>query len=87
MDSRLATPVPGEGHPQSMYVTFGFAMGLLPDSHWDAITVARPLRRYFMIAVQPANNLTSAPLRIDERILHYLAGDNLLDPRLQRLVR
>src|SRR5262249_17250539 len=31
--------------------------------------------------------LTSAPLRIDERILHYLAGVNLLDPRLRAIVQ
>ena len=62
-------------------------MALLPDSHWDAITAARPLRRFRMLEVQPGNNLTSAPLRIDERILHYLAGGNVLDPRLESLVR
>ena len=30
--------------------------------------------------------LTAAPLRIDERILHFLAGINLLDARLQPLL-
>jgi hypothetical protein len=88
MDSRLVEAcAEAHGNPQKAYVTFGLALGLLPDSHWDAITVARPLRRFFMLEVQRANNLTSAPLRIDERILHYLAGGNLLDPRLESLVR
>src|SRR5207247_1023327 len=31
--------------------------------------------------------LVSARLRIDERVLHYLAGVNYLDPRLQPLLR
>lgn len=88
MDSRLAEAcAEAQGNPQKAYVTFGLAMALLPDSHWDALTAARPLRRFRMIEAQPANNLTSAPLRIDERILHYLAGGNLLDPRLESLVR
>jgi hypothetical protein len=39
------------------------------------------------VELEPGHGLTSAPLRIDERILHYLAGVNLLDQRLQSLVR
>ncbi len=88
MDSRLAAACGDvQGSPQKEYVTFGPALALLPDSHWDAITAARPLRRFRMLDVRPSNNLTSAPLRLDERILHYLAGDNVLDPRLESLVR
>jgi hypothetical protein len=88
MDSRLAEAcAEAQGNPQKTYVTFGLAMALLPGSHWDAITAARPLRRFRMLEVQPANHLTSAPLRIDERVLHYLAGGNLLDPRLESLLR
>ena len=67
-------------------MSFGMAMALLPDSHWDAITPARPLRRFRMVEPQPGGNLTSAPLRLDERILHYLAGQNMLDSRLQWLL-
>jgi len=88
MDSRLGDACAhAQGSPQKAYVTFGLAMALLSDAHWEAITSARPLRRFRMLEVQPAHNLTSAPLRIDERILHYLAGGNLLDPRLEPLVR
>ncbi len=88
MDSRLADACAlAQGHPQRTYVSFGMAMALLPDSHWDAITLARPLRRFRMIEPQAGGNLTSAPLRLDERILHYLAGQNMLDSRLQWLLR
>jgi predicted nucleic acid-binding protein len=88
MDSRLAERcTEAQGHPQKNYATFGLAMALFPDSHWDAITPSRPLRRFRMLEVQPGNTLTSAPFRIDERILHYLAGENVLDPRLQSLLR
>jgi len=88
MDSRLADAcAQAQGHPQRTYVSFGLAMALFDDSHWDAIAQSRPLRRFRMIEPQPGSNLTSAPLRIDERILHYLAGENALDPRLQWLLR
>ena len=88
MDSQLADAcAQSHGHPQRTYVSFGLAMGLFQDSHWDAITQSHPLRRFRMVEPQPGSNLTSAPLRIDERILHYLAGENALDSRLQWLLR
>jgi ATPase family protein associated with various cellular activities (AAA)/winged helix domain-containing protein len=88
MDSRLAESCAEvHGNPQKTYATFGLALALLADSHWDAITPSRPLRRYRMLDVQRGSTLTSSPLRIDERVLHYLAGSNLLDPRLESFVR
>jgi hypothetical protein len=88
MDSQLADAcAQAQGHPQRTHVSFGLAVALFGDSHWDAITPARPLRRFRMIELQAGSNLTSAPLRIDERILHYLAGENALDQRLQWLLR
>jgi ATPase family protein associated with various cellular activities (AAA)/winged helix domain-containing protein len=88
MDSQLTGAYAlAQGHPQRTYVSFGMAMALFHDSHWDAITLARPLRRFRMIEPQAGGNLTAAPLRLDERILHYLAGQNMLDSRLQWLLR
>jgi hypothetical protein len=88
MDSRLAERcAAAQGSPQKTYATFGLALALLPDSHWDAITPSRPLRRFRMLEVQRGSTLTSATLRVDERILHYLAGTNLLDPRLESFMR
>ncbi|MBV8629754.1 MAG: ATP-binding protein, partial [Silvibacterium sp.] len=68
-------------------ITFGLAMGMLADSHWSALTPSRPLRRYRLIEVGSGQSLTAAPLRIDERILHYLAGVNALDSRLAPLIQ
>jgi hypothetical protein len=88
MDFRLAAQcAEAQGHPQKPSVSFGLAMATLPEAHWSALTPARPLRRFRIIEVQPGSTLTSAPLRMDERILHYLAGVNILDPRLQPLLR
>src|SRR5262249_13181724 len=72
---------------QKTYATFGLALAVLPGAHWDALTPSRPLRRFRMLEVQRGSTLTSAPLRVDERILHFLAGSNVLDPRLQSFVR
>src|SRR5580658_692053 len=88
MDSKLASRcAEAQGHPQRSYVTFGLAMAMLPDAHWSALTPSRPLRFFRLVEVESGCGLTSAPVRIDERILHYLAGMNQLDARLQLLVR
>ncbi len=79
MDSVLAERCPR--------VTFGLAMGTLREPHWSALTPSRPLRRFRLIDVEAGRGLTSAHLRIDERILHYLAGLNLPDPRLQPMIK
>ena len=88
MDSRLAAQCgESQGHPPRAFATFGLAMAALPEPHWTALTPSRPLRRLRLIEVEPGHSLTTAPLRIDERILHYLAGVNLPDARLQSLIR
>jgi hypothetical protein len=88
MDSELATLCgSAQGHPHRSYATFGLAMAALRDPHWSALTPSRPLRRLRMVELEPGHGLTSAPLRIDERILHYLAGVNWLDARLESMLR
>ncbi len=88
MDSKLAAQcAEAQGHPQQTYVTFGLAMAVLSDPHWSALTPARPLRRFRLLEVDTSRGLASAPVRIDERILHYLAGMNLLDQRLESFLR
>jgi len=67
--------------------SFGFALAALPEAHWSALAPTAPLRFWRLIEVRPGDALTSAPLRIDERILHYLAGVPHLDERLLGLVR
>lgn len=88
MDSNLAAAcADAQGARQRAYVTFGLAMAILPNPHWSALTPSRPLRLFRLLEAESGANLTTAPLRIDERVLHYLAGINLLDPRLESLLR
>jgi hypothetical protein len=71
-----------QGDPQRVYPTFSLALAALPDPHWSALTPSRPLRRWRLIEVGAGNALTHSPLRIDERIVHYLAGIQHIDERL-----
>jgi hypothetical protein len=88
MDSALAALCgEAQGFPQRTFATFGLAAALLPEPHWSALEPSRPLRRFRLVDVESNHGLTSAPLRIDERILHYLAGVNRLDVRLQPLLQ
>ena len=68
--------------PQRAFPTLGMALAALPDAHWSALSPVAPLRRWKLIELGAGNALTSSSLRIDERILHHLAGVNHLDSRL-----
>jgi hypothetical protein len=72
--------------PRRGYPTFGLALAALPEAHWNALTPAAPLRFWRLVETTGDENLTTAPLRIDERVLHYLTGVTYLDERLQGLV-
>jgi hypothetical protein len=83
MDSALAkrcAEILGRG-PRAA-ASFGLALATLAEPHWSALAPTRPLRRYRLLELDAGHGLTTAPLRIDERILHHLAGVNALDARL-----
>jgi hypothetical protein len=75
-----------QGDPQRTSPTFGLALTVLPDAHWSALTPVAPLRYWRMLEVGQAPSLTASPLRLDERVLHYLAGLPYLDDRLSALL-
>jgi hypothetical protein len=78
----------GHGDPGRPYPTFSLALAALPTPHWSALTPMAPLRRWRLIEVvpQPGTSLTLSPLRIDERVLHFLTGLQYLDERLVGIV-
>ena len=65
----------------------GLALAALEGAHWSALAAAGPLRRWRLIEVDDAAGLTTGKTRIDERVLHYLAGVNYLDSRLRPLLQ
>ncbi|NJL62411.1 MAG: ATP-binding protein, partial [Methylacidiphilales bacterium] len=72
--------------PQQYYPTFSLALAALPNPHWDALTPNSALRRWRLIQIGEAHALTLSPLKIDERILHYLVGTQYLDERLAGII-
>ncbi len=54
---------------------------------WDMLSPGAPLRRWRLIDSLGNGPLRQRPLRIDERVLHFLLGSSYLDPRLDGLLR
>ena len=75
------------GDPTHTYPTFALALAALGDPHWSALTPVAPLRRWRLVELDDETRLTASRLRIDERILHFLAGSPYLDGRLHGLLR
>jgi len=87
LDSRIADFCAQAGHGSGSFPTFGLLLGLLPDSHWSALLPAAPLRYWRLVNLQGGSgSLTRSPLRIDERILHYLTGISYMDEGLTGFV-
>jgi hypothetical protein len=66
--------------------TFAFALDRLPGADWSALAPAAALRRWRMIEVGPGPTLMHSPLRIDERVLFHLLGEDAPDHRLAGLL-
>lgn len=75
-----------QGNSVQPHPTFSLALATLKDPHWSALTPASPLRRWRLIEVEAGMSLTASPIRIDERVLHYLAGVSHLDERLAGMI-
>jgi len=87
LDSQAGPVCAAANHDLSQpWPTFGLALAALPDSHWTAMVPTAPLRRWRLIEVGGGRTLTTAPLVIDERILHHLVGVDYLDGRLDDVV-
>ena len=67
--------------------TFNLALAVFDEPHWSALTPEAPLRRWRLIETGSAEHLMHCSIKIDEKILHYLAGVSYLDPRLRGIVK
>lgn len=72
--------------PRRPQPSFGMAMTVLPQAHWNALTPAAPLRFWQLVTPVSGELLARAPLLIDERILHLIAGVDELDARLAAIL-
>jgi hypothetical protein len=85
LDSRvpgLCAVANGDAHRAA--VTCSLAMAASPAPEWAAISPSAPLRYWHLVDVDTAvvGPFTAAPLRLDERILHFAKGLNTFDESL-----
>ena len=76
-----------QGDAARHWPTFGLALAALDDAHWSALLPGAPLRRWRLVELGAGGAMTTAPLRIDEAVLHYLTGLESPDERLIGLLR
>ena len=87
LDSRFAPIYEAANRGQRPALpTFSLALAAFDDAHWSAMLPGRPLRHWHLIEVLSGDALTTSPLRIDERILHYLTGMRSMDERVRGVV-
>jgi len=75
-----------QGDSARPHPTFSLALAALPEPHWSALSPTGPLRRWRLIEIGSGPALTQSALRMDERVLHYLAGLRILDENLAGLL-
>jgi hypothetical protein len=76
-----------QGDTHLNYPTFSLALAALPDAAWVTLSPGSPLRYWHLVELETSRSLTRSPLRIDERILHYLVGITFLDKQLSGIFR
>jgi hypothetical protein len=82
LDPATAAAVGAEQGEGCVHPTFGLALARLADPHWEALAPHAPLRRWELLSMGAGRTLLTSPLRIDERILHFLVGVHAFEPRL-----
>ncbi len=88
LDSRFAALYAAHhGDPRRPHPTFSLALAAFGEAHWSALSPSRPLRHWHLVELLHGEALTVSPLRIDERVLHYLTGVPTIDERLRALVK
>ncbi len=73
------------GQPRP-WASFALGLAVLGEPHWSALTPGRPLLHWRLLERLEDGALVAGRLRIDERVLHLLAGINEPDARLLPLL-
>ncbi|NET15984.1 MAG: ATP-binding protein [Okeania sp. SIO1H6] len=74
-------------NPQHNFPTFSLAQSIFERVDTGVFAPESPLRYWKLIEVEPGLALTLSPLKIDERIFHFLVGTNQLDERLISIIK
>lgn len=88
VDGPTATLLAGAGaDPRRPAMTFSMALQWLDAPHWSAFSPSGPLRRWRLLDVNAGDSLMHGPVRIDERVLHFLIGVDAVDDRIHALLQ
>ena len=87
MDARFQPLFAAAQNSSHTQPTFSLALSAFAGGHWSALTPNRPLRQWRLVEIGNGETLATSPLRIQERVLHHLAGIYSMDERLQPMVR
>ncbi|BAY50008.1 AAA ATPase central domain-containing protein (plasmid) [Scytonema sp. HK-05] len=79
--------IKAQGNEQLAYPTFGLAMRLFPNAHWNAVLPESPLQYWQLVKVGINSDLPQSRLQIDNSILLYLLGEPYQDDRLMHLIQ
>lgn len=76
------------GNSRAAYPTLALALTVLPEAAWDVVSPQRPLRYWRLLELDEprAEALTATRIRIDERIVSFIKGLNVMDERLAAIV-
>ena len=86
LDASFASLVASVQAQNETAPTFSLALAALPEAHWSAIAPDGALRRWQLIEVGSSDRLVTSPLRMDERVLHYVLGLQVQDAHLRGFV-
>lgn len=79
-----------QGDARSPWPSFALALATLDGAHWSALSGSTPLRYWSLIDVirvsGAAEALLHAPLRVNERILHFVLGVPAIDAQLEATI-
>lgn len=68
-------------------LTYGAALAVLIDAHWSATAPTSGLRRWLLLWPEDPTRVLTSRLVVDERILHLVAGLEVLDERIEQASR
>jgi hypothetical protein len=74
------------GDMKIAYPTMILAMQVLPGADWSFWAVDASLRHWRLIQIEGGVTATQSPIRIDERIFHYLLGFRTQDEHLKKFI-
>ncbi|MGO9788181.1 MAG: hypothetical protein ACLP8S_01270, partial [Solirubrobacteraceae bacterium] len=88
LDPQISAACARAGGDSKPYPTLALALAALPEPAWEAVSPYRPLRYWRLLVLDDPRTdaLVSTRLAIDERIVSFVKGLNVIDNRLARLL-